>query len=464
MKYKEKNISRTVEVLENLFKDRFYEVDFDNVAINKAVVKTHHNHEGFHFEISKMILTSNQDAQDLLIRDNETIVFKDFQNKLSFKIKDCLDVNISVSFSGYTKVNGYIKDLKFEKQDSKQPKYFRAVILTKENLVLSKIFSDVINLKIDEVIYGSGILSFEINNISIDLFSYYSEITKRNYFVIETNDEYNYVDFTSIIDELILAICYLEGKFLGNSVYFLGSETKNFQDNVMLGIKRFFDDLNSGFAVIPDFHSLREISGTNDNFTSSLILKSLTEKIISDIVLKRTILIICQSHSEPYYVQASLYSVALETISNIISSLIEEKNKPIQDKGLAKRLRDEFKSSLSKFQSEISPEAFKKINGDIERMNSLTNKQKLLLPFSYYNCNLTEMEISAIENRNDFLHGRIPENADRHHLPIIVGRLLFCVNSLVMKHIGYEGYIFYPTSMYQLNNKLKTERDLLVKI
>ena len=59
MKYKEKNISRTVEVLENLFKDRFYEVDFDNVAINKAVVKTYHNHEGFHFEISKMILTSN---------------------------------------------------------------------------------------------------------------------------------------------------------------------------------------------------------------------------------------------------------------------------------------------------------------------------------------------------------------------------------------------------------------------
>ncbi|WP_281240013.1 hypothetical protein [Flavobacterium praedii] len=461
---KDKNVSRTVEVIENLFNDRYYEVDFDNVAINKAITKTHHNHEGFHFEISKMILTSSEDAKDLIDRDNETIFFNDSQNKLSFKIKDCRDVNISVSLTGYTSVSGYIKDLKFEKKDYDQPKCFRAVILTKEKHILSKLFSDVKSLKIDEAIYGSGLLSLEINNLSIDLFSYHSEITDRNYFIVETNDSSNYEDFTSIIDELILAILYLDGKFLGNSVYFLGSETQDFQDNRILGIKRFFDELSDGFSVIPDVHFLRHITGNVDTFTNSSILKSLTEKIISDIVFKRTVLILCQAHSEPYYVQASLYSVALETISNIISSLIEEKSKPIQDKTIAKRLRDELKTSLSKFQSEISAEAFIKINGDIERINSLTNKQKLLLPFTFYNCSLTEMETTAIQNRNDFLHGRIPDNADRHHLPTTVGRLLFCVNCLVMKYLGYEGYIFHPSSMYQFNNKLKIERDLLVKI
>lgn len=144
--------------------------------------------------------------------------------------------------------------------------------------------------------------------------------------------------------------------------------------------------------------------------------------------------------------------------------MIEEKNKPIQDKALAKRLRDDLKTSLSKFQSEISSEAFMKINGDIERINSLTNKQKLLLPFSFYKCNLTDEEIAAIQNRNDFLHGRIPETADRHQLPITVARLLFCVNNLVMKYLEYEGYIFHPPSLYQLNNKIKIERNLLVKI
>lgn len=464
MDYKEKNVNRTVDVLENLFEDRFYQVDFDNAAVDKAVAKTHHNTEGFHFEISKMILSSEQDVKNLLDRDSEIIQFNDFQNTLSFKIKDCHDVTISVSTNGATVVNGYINALKIEKRNNNIQKYFRAVILTKKKVVLSHLFNDVKKLKVDGTTYGSGVLEFEVNNLSVDLFSYYSEKTNKNYFVIETNEVYEYEQFTSIIDEIILAICYLDGTFLGNSVYFLGSNTQDFRDNIMLGINRFFDELDDGFPVVPDYYFLRELVGDTKKFQTSSILKSLTENLISDIVFKRTILLLCQAHSEPHYVQASLYSVALETISNIISTLIEDKNKPIQDNTLAKSLREDLKSSLEKYKTRITEEAFKKINGDIERLNSLTNKQKLLLPFSYYNCNLTANEILAIENRNDFLHGRIPENADRHHLPTIVARLLFCVNTLVMKHIGYEGYVYHQPSMYQYNNKLTIERDLLVSI
>lgn len=465
MKHIEKNVISTVDRVESMFREKFYQVDFDHIAIDKAVAKTVHDTEGFYFEVAKMVMTSQEDSRKLLDRDNEIIIFSNFRNKIYFKINDSEKIKISVSVNGFTKVSGYIKDFKTTFYENyKENSFYRAVILTDEEFALSRYFKIKNSLKVAGIYYGTGVLEVTINDINLHLYLHRDKSSKKNYFIIETLQKCNYDTFQNFIDEIILAITYLTGVFLGDSVFFLASETPHFQIDELISKKSFFDELKSSYAVIPDLHFHRDLVGNLDEFARPEMFSKFVEALSNSLIYKRTVLQICQGCNEPHYVAASLYSVALETITTLIFPLIENKNKPIKNKTLAKNIRCDLKNALNSYKSQISPETFKKIEADIDRINSLTNKQKLTLPFEYYKHQLSLKEIEAIERRNDFLHGRIPENSSKHELPIIVGRLLFCVNVLVLKYIGFTGYIYYPSAMYQYNNNLPLEEDALVKI
>ena len=111
------------------------------------------------------------------------------------------------------------------------------------------------------------------------------------------------------------------------------------------------------------------------------VFSNFINELCRSLTYKRTILLLCQAHTEPHYIKSALYSVALETITNEISPLIEKKCNPIPSKSLSKIIRNDLKTSLDKFQDKITVEAFKKIASDIDRINSPTNKQKFNAPF-----------------------------------------------------------------------------------
>ncbi|WP_153800392.1 hypothetical protein [Foetidibacter luteolus] len=318
-------------------------------------------------------------------------------------------------------------------------------------------------MKIGTSTYGSGVLEINIKGTQLNLFSYKSKETKNSYFIIETQDKCSYSNFISLQDEIILAITYLTGTFLGKEIYIIGSDTNTFEKNSVLSLKRFFDDLKNGYAAIPDVTLQHQVNAPVIRF-SVKCLESLITELIDSLVYKRTLLLLCQAHTEPAYVTSTLYSVALETITNKISEEIKEKIKPIKEKEISNNLRCELKKALQEFKAKLSDEAFTKITSDIDRINSPTNKQKLLQPFKHLNITLPSKDIEAIERRNDFLHGRIPEQDDKHYLSLTNGRLLFCINCLVLKHIGFEGYVVYHPSIYQFNNNLKIEESLIRKV
>lgn len=465
MKHIQKNVISTVDRIESMFSEKFYQVDFDHLAIDKAVAKTIHNDDGFYFEIVKMVMTSQKESQELLDRDDEIITLLNLRHKIKFKIRESEKVKSSISVNGFTKISGIIRDFKTSHYENfEKDSFYRAVILTENEFAVSRYFKIEHLLKIEEITYGSGVLEILVNGIKLHLYLYKDKVSSKNYFIIETVEQCNYESFENLIDEIILSVTYLTGAFLGDSVYFLASKSSNFQRDELVSLKSFFDELKSSYAVIPDLNLHRKLVGNLNDFTTPQVLSKFVETLSNNLIYKRTVLQICQGCDEPHYVAATLYSVALETITTLISPLIEDKNKPIQNKALAKRIRTDLKTALNSHKFEISPETLKKIESDIDRINSLTNKQKLTLPFEYYNYNLSTKEIEAIERRNDFLHGRIPENSNKHDLPLIVGRLLFCVNVLILKYIEFSGYIYYPSTMYQYNNNLPLENDLLVQI
>jgi pyridoxal/pyridoxine/pyridoxamine kinase len=167
-----------------------------------------------------------------------------------------------------------------------------------------------------------------------------------------------------ILDDIILSITYLTGFFLGESIFVLGSDNMNFRKNELLCLKSFNEELKDGITTIPQIKFQIEVTGTND-LTSPKVIALLSEEISKNLVYKRTILLLCQAHSEPHYVKATLYSVALETVTNLILELIEEKHKPIQNNVLAKQIRNDLSKTLDKYKSDLDSKAYDKFNNDI---------------------------------------------------------------------------------------------------
>ncbi len=182
--------------------------------------------------------------------------------------------------------------------------------------------------------------------------------------------------------------------------------------------------------------------------------------------LSRILFLIVEGHSLSTELQAAVYSIALEAITNIISEENETKFLPIPDKKVAKKIIEEFKELLIKHSKEISEDGLETINRKLSVINSQTNKQKLLKPFELLSITLNEKEIEAINKRNDFLHGRLPlslgNEDDKFILQQISFTILYCVTSLILKYVGYSGYVMYYPTLNEFTKK-KNISDYLIK-
>lgn len=460
----EKRLSGTIKAIENFFSENFYEVRCSPVSIDKAVAKTIKKDEGLYFEFAKMPLIPQRDI-DLILKSNEfSFQFSNYKDKIFLNPIACSNFKINVGFTdGYTKLNGYIKEFTTESLHKLQNGFYRAVIVTEKDFYVSKYFACQSLLKVKGAVYMSGVLEIQVNEMILHLFSYADETTKRKYFVIESQNVVDYTTFSSILDEIVLAITYLTGLFLGPEIYIIGSKEESFRENIILCLKRFFDDLMDGYSTVPNLYFQQDLKVPEIQFQTEY-LENLIGELCKSLVYKRTVLLLCQAHSEPHYVKSTLYSVALETITNIISERANYKVNLISDKKIAKRIRLRLKEVLKDFKEVLEHSAYEKIKSSIDGLNSATNNQKLLVPFEYFKIKLPKKDIDAIKRRNDFLHGRIPESADQHYLPMVNYRLLFCINCLVLKLINFKGYITYYPVIYQMNNKIDPEEYPIRKI
>ena len=455
----EKKIARTVEAIEAFFSKSFYEVNCAPPTLDKAVAKTERKVDGFYFEFAKMASHTHDQRNSLIYAKSIPVTFSNKAREIQFELQET-NYQFSEAIAGAVSISGKIKEFTTNSLEKFQNSFYRSIVITETSHALSGFFSHNNSLQIGNTVYGSGVLELTIRGMALHLFAYTSKETKASYFIIESRSICQYADFVPIQDEIILAIAYLTGTFLGYEIYVVGSETETFERNYVLALKRFFDDLRNGYAAIPDITLQHQLNAAPQRFSVST-LENLIHGILDSVMYKRALLLICQGHTEPPYVTSCLYSVALETITNRISEEIVEKIRPIKDKEVAKVVRGSLQQALDAYKDSISEDAFKKITSDIERLNSPTNKQKLMQPFHHFQIKLSPKDIEAIEKRNDFLHGRIPDNNDRHALPLINGRLLFCINSLVLKYAGHNGYVLYFPSMYQFNNHLEVEEGVI---
>ncbi len=164
-----------------------------------------------------------------------------------------------------------------------------------------------------------------------------------------------------------------------------------------------------------------------------------------------TLLLIIESSKASLIFRPSGYSVALETLSDIIIADKKEKLTPIASKSESKTFRKELINVLHKYSDKESFKDLKTLESRINQINQVTNKERLKLPFKILNITLLEEDLNVISSRNDFLHGRVPDykyigenrSIDDKDLDLFYAsvRLYTLLNMLILKYIGFDNYV-----------------------
>lgn len=396
---------------------------------------------------SKALFKISNDRRNLIFDfksfSHMTTLFMDEPNRFNFTIKKYHN----------TEIKDNIK------------KYYRVIIPTNIEQKPGSIFQSD-SFDTNSIIHFKGLVTITLQQYSFHLFAYNDKTEEKYYLVIDSLDQINYKGFKNYIDIILLAYSFVTGYFPRDKRYILSSTENDFKNIYGISFETLPKSLESSYSVFPR-SDLRIYFNLPQNINfPQMIFNKLCSVLLRHIELNRVLFLIVEGHTLSMELRAAIYSVALETITNIICKENESKVNPITDKKLAKLLISELKDALLKYSDKISKTNLETIIKKIDLLNSPTNKQKLLKPFEILNITLNEKEKECINKRNDFLHGRIPFESDddsEYQLQQIVLTLLYCVTILVLKYVDYSGFVLYYPSINEFKREKKIS-DYIIKM
>lgn len=315
------------------------------------------------------------------------------------------------------------------------------------------------SLHIDGTTTFCGLIDIEIHGKKYHLFKHENKDLRQNYLFIDGLERDDFLNFKLNCDAIMTAFGYLSGDLFLDEYYYLTFDEKNPElvDNILFEKKE-----KSALTSLQLFEPFRfreylkalEKDKQYDHVLSYMI-GSVFSNLCSIIRENESFSRCCQliiegNQSRQILLKAGIYSIALETLTNIIYNENKQKVNPIEDKKLAAIIREKLKAVVSEYDSFISSYGLKILDAKINEINKPTNSKKLSRPFELYKIKLTADDVEILNHRNKFLHGTSPFSEDNlkekeSELQFIIARLHYMLNSLMLKYVGYTGHIInYP--------------------
>lgn len=297
---------------------------------------------------------------------------------------------------------------------------------------------------------AAGYIKLEIP-YSATIFDY--SIDKKRFLFVDSNIEMEADVFEKLVSAIIYSYGLISGYLIRDEMYLLKFEDELFAKPVGFQYRRIEDSINGLKAIAPkDEKQIFKLSKT------PYLAKEIFERIVSICFCNndflRSIKIITEGGINPFYIQTSTLSVALETIKNIILLDNETIVNPIKDKIIAKEIREKITATLNEYDDGVYNNKLallKKVNN----FNSIGNNDSLLLIFKILELNLLEDDVYCVKLRNDFLHGRLPfeTKTEDKQLRHVVYKLHFLLCSLILKYCGFNGRLLNNLKVHYLMNK-----------
>lgn len=316
-------------------------------------------------------------------------------------------------------------------------------------------------------------------DMQIEGYRYHIYELKNSCLVIDSMQIQDHELFRIHSNAIRKSLAVLSGKYYADEAYYLTSVDQDFksidglwyvfEDATVISSRRIVD------MVIYDQHG-KEIEaglpqGSSYRGTMPVeIFENLCLKLVKEDEILRTVeLVISAMNNLNPVQQGAMYSVALETITGLLSKINEDKLNPVPDKKIFKKLSDELKTVLAGFSADISSEGMKILEAKLGNLNTPTNRDKLVKTFDLYGITLTKEEIKTINERNTYLHGNSPLDAKFvFELNEISLKLHNLILKLLLKYTGYNGHIInlavyaFAKDEVKMHNHLKKTHQFAI--
>ena len=363
---------------------------------------------------------------------------------------------------------------------------------TKQYFKLVIPFSDslMIHYQIENILYlndrgTSSVLATKINLNDEEIFILEDKDEFKNRcIIIESKKKQTYEEFSNKTFSIRVALGYVTGYFPGNRGYFFSysnskmEKWKNFYFSTLRDdLKTLMNPINiNPHAWLHGYQKQAEKLYKLKVY-KKLEIKSfsiLCNKLLLDDNFLATILLIIESTKASLIFRPGGYSIALETLSDIIIGNEKEKIAPINSKKDFKELKAELFEILYKHSIKESFIDINTLKVRLDNLNQITNLESLKRPFSILNIELLDEDIKVIRSRNDFLHGRVPDfnnagvnrsiDSKDYDLFYASVRLYTLLNLLIFKMIGFDSYLLNFPKIYERNTKFKVKEDFYRKV
>lgn len=329
-----------------------------------------------------------------------------------------------------------------------EKKHFRLVIPKTHNpLKDHHQFIQSESFNVEESLKFAGLSEFQCNQNLFHLFDYNNNQNGNDYFLfIDSMTSIKYDEFEKYIGAISYSLGIITGEVLRNEMYILQSSNNDFKVISGFQYRRIEDSISSGMEVVSP-HLLWEITKSNsqDGYINLEVFSNIVNKAREDKRFLRALKIISEANEYPLEIRASAYSVALETVKNIVLEENSEKINPFKDRKFAAKIIKSLKDIIIPIEASFFNNKETVIN-KLEQINQVTNKDSFKIAFDLCGFTLTDIDEKALLKRNDFLHGRIPfedeEEANQNQeLKFITYKLHFLVTALIMKYCKFSGLL-----------------------
>lgn len=311
------------------------------------------------------------------------------------------------------------------------------------------------------------------------------------YLVIDSTIPVQLEDFRKVVVSITHAFGFLFGDLYMDEGILLSSATVQFDSIENVWFSTYRESIYSGYAVYTtNPYSIYNVTGqTREEIDNNIEeikewyekIKEFDDDLFSKLCTKfydsepfsRAAIVVLQANTLALEIKGSAYSIAMEAITAV---MIEENDlkipKPIPDDTVAKSLVKEFMDKVEELFPKKDPatkDIYSILKTRISNLNKPTNADKLKKPFELFGYLLKDYEKEVIKHRDVFQHGGLPGDPDSpdavfkdvYYSCMVLHRLIVI---LVLKYIGFSGYIInYPQLHKHITAKDLSE-DLLYKI
>lgn len=292
----------------------------------------------------------------------------------------------------------------------------------------------------DNGFYNALIL--KIDNTEI-IFYHESLSMDSGYFVIAHNQKIDFEKFQSIVSSIITAYGFLNGFYMLDTIYYFSVKEIENVPNVTFYYENFNQAIFSENPILDsgNYHDIPK----EKRLLSSNQFNKLVNIFLKDADYMRSGYLLIEAGSLNGSSKASLGAVALETVTKkIVAKKLEDKI--VEDKNIMYGLLYKLKKILKEYSNVLTKEQLLILTNKLNAVNKKPNSSKLNGAFDDLSISLTAEEKQCIDSRNLFLHGSLPRNkegnlTDQEQVNIMANRLVMLTSILLLKLIGYEGYV-----------------------